>query len=145
MALAGKKYIGGGANSTSDFFSNEEKWIKVSYDFAADAGELGDYDVIENESASLKYVVTDFYAHVHTDVTTGTDVDVDLGIGDGGTEFLSDWDAPGATADAIVGMDTAAPVQIPASSKIVMGIETGTVTAGRVDLYFKIKQLDIAA
>jgi hypothetical protein len=145
MALSGKKYIGGGANSTSDFFSNEEKWIKVRYDFDVDGGATGDYDVLENESASIKFVVTDFYYHIQTDVTTGSDVDVDLGISDGGTEFLSDLDAPGASADAIGGMDTAAPVQIPASGKIVMGVETGAITAGVIDFYFKIKRLDNAA
>lgn len=141
MALANKKYIGGGSNSSADFFSNEDKWIRVSYDFAVDGGVIGDYDVLENESASVDYVVTDFYAHVHTGVTTGTDIDIDLGIGDGGTELLSDWDAAGAAAGSIKGMDTAAPVKLAASGKIVMGLETGAVTAGRIDFYLKIKKL----
>jgi hypothetical protein len=141
-SLVDKKFIGGGSNSNADFFSNEEQWIKVRYDFDADAGATGDYEVLENESASVAYVVTDFYAHVQTDVTTASDVDVDLGIGAGGTEFLSDWDAPGATADAIVGMDTATPVKLAASGKIVVGIETGAITAGVVDMYFKLKRLD---
>lgn len=141
MSLAGKKYIGGGSNSTSDFFSNEEKWVKVTYDFSNDGGATGDYDVLENENSATDFVVTDFYAHVHTNVTTGSDSDIDLGIGDGGTEFLSDWDAPSAAADSIVGMDTATPVKLAASGKIVMGIETAALTAGRIDFYFKIKQL----
>lgn len=140
MSLAGKKYIGGGSNATSDFFSNEESWIKVVYDFAADGGTQGDFDVLENENTSDNYVITDFFYHVETAVTPATTVVVDLGISDGGTEFLSDKASSALTLNAIGGMDTAAPVKLAASGKVVMGIESQNITAGKINWWFKLKK-----
>ena len=140
-SLADKKYIGGGANSTSDFFSNEEKWIKVTYDFANDTGAQADLEVIENESASANFVVTDFFAYVETAVTSAGNLVADLGISAGGTEWWSDKAKADLSIGTVHGQDTALPVKLAAAGKIVLGIEAADATAGKINFYFKIKQI----
>lgn len=139
MALADKKIIGG-ANSNIGFFSNEEKYVKVTYDFSVDTGAIADYDVLEN-AGSNNYVVTDFYAHVETAATSAGSLVVDLGISDGGTEFWSDKAVADLSIGTVHGMDTAAPVKLAASGKIVVGLEAAAATAGKIHFYFKLRQL----
>ena len=61
-AIAGKKIIGG-SSATDGQFSNEERWIKVTYDFSVDTGAQADLEVLENGS-SASYMIIDFYAYV---------------------------------------------------------------------------------
>ena len=138
-ALTDAKVVGG-SSGTDGIFSNEERWIKVEYDFDNDAGAQGDYDVLTNGS-SVDYVITDMYISAETAMTSGGSAVIDLGIGAGGTEFLSDKAFDGIAVGAISGMDTAAPVKLAASGKVVIGIEAADLTAGVWHMYFKLKQI----
>jgi len=140
-ALVGVKNIGG-SSSNEGLFSNEERWIQAVYNFASDTGAQADLDVLVNGSSTINYVITDFFAYVDLAGTTATTSVIDLGISAGGVEVWSNKDAASLlTLGAVVGMDTAKPVLLPASGKVVMGIETGDLTAGKFTFNFKVKQI----
>jgi len=140
-ALVGAKYLGG-ASSNANMFSNEEEWIKATYSFAADTGAIADLDVLINGSSTKNYVILDFYAVAEAAVTSAsTTPAIDLGIGAGGIEFWSNLGKTSLTLGAVVGMGTAVPVLLPASGKVVLGIEAYAITAGIVSFYFKVKQI----
>lgn len=140
-ALVGAKYLNG-SSGNEGIFSNEDKWVKVQYNFASDTGAQADLDVLVNGSASKEYAIVDFFAYCDAACTTATTSVIDLGISAGGTELWSNKDAASLlTLGAVVGMDTAKPIRLPASGKIVMGIETGDLTAGKISFNFKVKQI----
>jgi hypothetical protein len=140
VALTGAKYLDG-ASGNEGIFSNEEKWIKCTYSFASDTGAQADLDVLVNGSDSKKYAITDFYAYARGAVTSSGTTNLDLGIGAGGTEFWSNKLKETLGLDSLNGMDTAKPVLLPASGKVILGIEATDVTAGILDFYFKVKQI----
>jgi hypothetical protein len=131
MSLAAKKDI----YST---FSNSEEWHKVVYDFSVDGGATSDYDVFE---AKEDLIVTDFYYSVEAACTSAGSAVVDLGVGDGGVDFLSNVTV--ATLNTVghaSGADTAGIVQVESGEKVVMGLETATLTAGKIAFNFKVKK-----
>lgn len=78
-------------------------------------------------------------AYVKTAVTSGGSLVMDLGKGAGGTEIFSDKAVAALTLDSLhVG---AAPVELAAGEKIVMGIEAATATAGKIEFIFEIIKL----
>ena len=108
-------------------FSNDEKWVKVTYDFAADGGEVEDNIVW---TAKNDLVITDFYAHVETAVTSAGALVADLGVGAGGTEIWSDKGKADLTAGSIHAMDTETKIKVAADGTIQLGIEAAAATAG---------------
>lgn len=130
-----------GTSATAGGFSNEEKYIKVNYDFANDTGGIADYIAL---TAGADLIITDFYMVVNT-TCVGTGANIDLGVGAGGAEILSDKDGPTLveTAGANVFVADAAmlPLYVPAAGTIQMGVETAALTAGAFDLYFKVKKV----
>ena len=139
-ALVGVKNIGG-SSSNEGLFSNEERWIQAVYNFASDTGAQADLDVLVNGSSTINYVITDFFAYVDTGLTSGGSAVLDLGISAGGTEFWSDKAFGALTLGVVAGMGTAAPVKLPASGKVVVGLEAADLTAGKITFNFKVKQI----
>lgn len=128
MSLKGKKTIGAP-------FANEAEIVRVVYDFAEDGGTVGDYDVVEAES---NCVVKLKYAAVKAAVTSAGALVADLGKGDGGAEFWSDQGKAALALDAIVCADADAGVKLSSGEKIVLGIEGGAVSAGKVEFVFEV-------
>ena len=128
--LAGKKIVGAP-------FRNDVKLVRVVYDFAEDTGAIADYDALVADGAILVELVS---IDCKTALTATATSNIDLGKGAGGVEFLSAFDAgggisadvqtPGATAGLIV--------ELADAEKIVMGIDTAAVTAGKLEMVFKI-------
>ena len=125
------------AKTIAPTFSNAEEWVRVTYDFAVDAGATGDYTVL---TADGDMVVTDFHASVETAATSAGSLVVDLGIAAGGTEFWSDKAVAALTIGAAIGMDTAAPVKLADAALIVVGLEAADATAGKIHFNFKVKK-----
>ena len=135
MSLAGKKDVFAG-------FSNSEEWVQVVYDFAVDGGASLDYDVLEAEES---IVITDFYAKVVTAVTSAGSCVIDLGVNDGGVELWSNKNVEDSSLaiNTLHGKDTAltpAPLLVAKDAKIVMGVELGDITAGKINFNFKVRK-----
>jgi len=139
-AVSDVKYIGGASNN-ANFFSNEESWIKVRYEFAKDAGALSDLNLLVNGSSTKKYVITDFFAFVVVAPLSVGSAVFDLGVSAGGTELWSDKAVAALAIDTVHGKDTAAPLSLPASGVITFGIEGEVISVGTIDFYFKVKQI----
>jgi len=139
MAVLTDHKVVGGTAATEDFFSNEEKWISIDYNFANDTGAQADYDVF---TAGVKMLVLDFYATVATTLA-GATANIDLGVGAGAVELWSDYDGPAlvSTTDAYMADAAFVPLLLAAAAKIVMGVETADLTAGIMTLHFKVKKL----
>lgn len=133
MSLANAKDVYG-------TFQNDSEWVQVIFDISAsDTGTIGDYDVF---TAKNDLVILDFYADIQATCSSANGTAVfDLGVGDGGTEILSDHAVSGFVADTLHGQDTAAPVRVASGSKIVMGIETQNVHAGKIAFNFLVKKV----
>lgn len=127
-----------GAKSVYGTFSNDEQWVKVTYDFSVDGGEVEDNIVFTAKNA---IVITDFYAYVETAVTSGGALVADLGVGAGGTEIWSDKAVANLTIGSVHAMDTETKIKVAADGTIQLGIEAAAATAGKVHFYFKVKKL----
>jgi len=132
MALANKKNIGNIQNGKKEI-------ISVEYDFANDTGDIDDYDVLENIGDN-DMIVELLEIHVETAVTSGGAANLDLGVGDGGVEILSDEDATTGqmTADLIL-LSATPKVVLTNGDKIVFGIETAALTAGKFHMVFEVR------
>lgn len=128
--LTDHKIVGGG-------FSNDADLVRVEYNFANDTGAIADYDVFTADSACLVEFIG---ADCQTALTATATSDMDLGKGAGGVEFLSSFDAGGGiTADVQTAPDTPGlMVDLAVDEKIVMGIDTAAVTAGKLVFLFKV-------
>lgn len=128
--LANKKMVGAE-------FKNSYEIVRVVYDFAVDTGAQADYDVLE---ASGDCVVKFLHAHVKT-AGAGTNMVADLGKAAGGTEFWSNKAVTSMTTDAMLTVDAIAGVsgvELTEGEKIVFGIETADLTAGKIEFVFAI-------
>lgn len=116
---------------------NGQELVKVTYDFAYDTGAQADYDVLENtgqDGVIVEHVMT-----IGETTCAGVNCNLDLGKAAGGTEFQSDFDGPTITADYIMLSSTAnTKVELTNGEKIVLGIETADLTAGKFHMYFRI-------
>lgn len=119
-------------------FSNDEKWLKVTYDFDNDTGAIADYVVF---TAKNDLVITDFYAVVQTAVTSGGANVNDLGVGAGGTEIWSDKAVANLIVDSVHGMDTFAPIRVATDGTVQFGIEAATTLTGKIQFNFKLQKI----
>jgi hypothetical protein len=130
MALADKKVVGAP-------FRNEGRLVRVVYDFAIDAGAIKDYDVLEAEGALLVELLS---IDCKTALVATATANLDLGKGDGGVEFKSALDIGGDIAvDVQTPADTAGTmVELADGEKIVMGVDTEVITAGKLEYVFRV-------
>lgn len=128
--LSNHKKVGAG-------FSNDAELVRVEYNFANDTGAVADYDAFTADGACL---VEFLGADCQTAITGTATANMDLGKGAGGVEFLSALDVGGGisvdvqTAPATAGL----MVDLADGEKIVMGIDTEAVTAGKLVFLFKV-------
>ena len=119
-------------------FRNESKIVRVTYDFSVDGGAIADYDVLISDGVTLVELVN---IDVETAGVSGGSMVLDLGKGAGGTEFKSDLAVASMTLDAQIGADTAGKiVELADAEKIVLGIEAATLTAGKLNMMFRVYQ-----
>ena len=139
MAALSNHKIVGGASATEDFFTNEEKWISIDYNFTNDTGAQADYDVF---TAGVDMIVRDFYATCSVSLT-GATANLDLGVGAGATELWSDVDGPAIVSTTAGYFADAAflPLLLEAAGKIVLGVETANLTAGVFTMHFLVKKI----
>lgn len=118
-------------------FRNSGELHRVQYDFANDTGAIADYDAF---TASGDLLVELVNIDCKTALTATATSNIDLGKGAGGVEFLSAFDAGGGIAvDVQTAGDTAGKmVELADGEKIVMGIDTAAVTAGKLEFLFRV-------
>jgi hypothetical protein len=118
-------------------FRNEGKVVRVVYDFAQDGGAIADYDAIVADGAILVELLS---IDCKTALTATATSNMDLGKNAGGVEFLSAFDAGGGiSADVQTPGDTAGMVvELADGEKIVMGVDTAAITAGKLEFIFKV-------
>jgi hypothetical protein len=126
--LKDKKKVGGG-------FANAAEMVRVEYDFAKDGGAIGNYDVLEADSAC---VVSLRHMAVKSAVTSGGAMTVDLGKNAGGTQFFSNKAVADLTLDSLHLTSAPAAVRLVAGDKVVMALEAFAATAGKVEMVFEI-------
>ena len=127
-----------GAKTVYGTFSNDEVWVKATYDFSVDGGEVEDNIVY---TAKNNLVITDFYAYVETAVTSAGALGMDLGVGAGGTEIWSDKGKAALTAGSVHAMDTETKIKLATDGTIQLGTEAAAATAGKIHFYIKVKKL----
>ena len=119
--------------------SNAQELIHVEYDFAVDAGAIADYDVLENTGTDG--MIVEFLYSIAETTVVGVGVNIDLGKGLGGVEFLTDSDGPTMVADSFTYSATQGlKVELTNGEKIVMGVETAAITAGKIHMYFMVSR-----
>jgi hypothetical protein len=103
--------------------------VRVTYDFAKDAGATGSLDLFEAKVAcavKLRYIL------VETAVTSGGSATIAAGKATGGTGMLSAAAISGFSAGAVVNPTTQNSLKLVAGEKIDMTIATAALTAGRL-------------
>lgn len=134
--LVDAKTVFGSANDAAGF-SNEEKWIKVTYDFSADGGEVEDNILL---TAGAGIYITDYFMHVTTAVTSGGSLVMDIGVGAGGAELASDIAVATMVENYVVG-GVVSKLRVASAGTIQMGVEVAAATAGVIDFFFKVKKI----
>ena len=115
-------------------FTNAKEVVRVTYDFAKDAGGTGALDLI---TADGDMVVTQAYAVVKTACTSGGSATVIWGV-DGDTNRFMDATA-GAVANLVANAVIApaaadlAPIKVASGGKVTMTIGTAALTAGKIE------------
>lgn len=135
-----------GAKTAASPFSNEEKVIKVVYDFAVDGGATGQLDLI---TADGDLVVTGFHGVVKTTCTSGGSAVVEVGDTNDDDMYAASLAVAGLTAGTVIKPTVVegTPNVIPFPRKLADGeslkmkIETATLTAGVIEWTFKVQRL----
>ena len=120
--------------SVGGAFSNAKDIVRVVYDFAEDAGAIGDLEAIQS---SGDCVVMLEYAIVKTACTSGGSMTLDLGK-NGGAEFLSGVAVAALTLDSMHLPSAPAAVELADGESVDMGIATAALTAGKIEFVFGI-------
>jgi hypothetical protein len=114
-------------------FGNSVEIIRAEYDFAVDAGGVGDLTILTAESECVVFLK---YALVKTAVTSGGSLTFDLGKGASGNEMINDKAVAALTLDSLhVG---AAPVELTAGEIVNFQIDTAAATAGKIEFVFEV-------
>jgi hypothetical protein len=125
-------------------FGNAEQMVRVTYDFAADGGDIGALELLE---ASGAIVITEFYVRgitVLNSAANGTTIDV--GISGGDTDIFLDGVAEATFAAAALVQPTlvdgtpnvmALPLVLASGGKIIQTIVGEALTSGKCEYFFK--------
>lgn len=132
------------AKTVATPYSNEEKIVKVIYDFAVDAGATGQLDLLV---ADGDLVVTEMHGVVKT-TCTGTGAVVE--VGDAGDDNM--YSAANAVASLVAGYVIKPtfvegtpnvypmPRALADGAAIKMKIGTAALTAGKIEWTFKVQR-----
>ena len=116
-------------------WSEDEKWVKGSYSFAADTGESDDtYNLIKIPTG---YVIVDGYMHVTTAID-GTSSTVEVGF-TGATAGIFAQTAEATLIEDYV-LSFVGKKIVTANNTIFLTIGTADLTAGAFEIYLKLKK-----
>ena len=132
-------------------FGNAEEIVRVTYNFAADAGTAGAFNLL---TASADIVITDFYVDVETAFDSAGDAAVmDVGIVTTAPAILvqdaaqAKWAANAFIKphNLIEGNTTgevfALPLKVSEDAVVAMTVKTAALTAGKCEFFFKFHRL----
>lgn len=123
-----------------DVFSNQEGFVKLTYDFSEDGGAFSG-NTYRLGQTSRKILITQAHVHIETAVV-GSSSTISMGTTSAATVFLS------AVAEATLvddyTVDTAgAQAEVAASADyITMTIGTANLTAGKINLFLRYVNID---
>ncbi len=124
-------------------FSNEVKTVKLTYNFATDAGAFA--DIVKLGTTDGKILVLNGYVHVETVCTsagaataivgiTGGDVDAFLDVTSGAVAALVD--------DAVLQETTGQGIVLASGAVVHFDIATADLTAGKVNVVLTYMNID---
>ena len=124
-------------------FSNQVQMVKLTYNFANDAGAAA--DVVKLGTTDGKILVLQSYVHVETACTSGGSATVIVGVAGGDTDAFMDTTS-GAVAslvDDYVTSETAGQGLVLASGAAIhLDIATADLTAGKINLVLVYMNID---
>lgn len=124
-------------------FSNEVQMIKLTYDFARDAGESD--DVIKLGTTNGKILVLQSYVHVETTCTSGGSATVIIGVASGDVDAFLDITSGAVAnlADDFVDKETTGQgIVLASGAAIHFDIATADLTAGKVNLILEYMNIE---
>lgn len=124
-------------------FSNERKFVKLTYDFANDGGAAA--DAVKLGTTDGKILVMDSVVHVETACTSGGSATVIVGVAGGDTDAFMDTTS-GAVAnlvDDFCNQETAGQgVVLASGAAIHLDIATADLTAGKINVILSYINID---
>lgn len=124
-------------------FSNERQTVKLTYNFADDAGAFA--DVVKIGTTDGKILVMDSCVHVETACTSGGSATVIVGVAGGTTNAFMDLTS-GAVAslvDDYVNQETTGQgIVIASGGAIHLDIGTADLTAGKINVILSYINID---
>lgn len=113
-------------------FSNAETVVRAKYDFANDAGAIGDLTLVEAED---DLVILECYIKGIDAMTSGGAATIDIGF-DGGSELLSAEGFASFGAGDLV-QCSGLPLKMADGVKLDLGIVAAALTAGSCEIYVR--------
>lgn len=116
-------------------FSNETQYVKLTYDFANDAGAFA--DSVKIGTVDGKILVKQALVHVETACASGGSATVIVGVSGGDTDAFLDLTS-GAVAnlvdDAVLSETTGQGIVLADGAQIILDIGTADLTAGKINV-----------
>lgn len=124
-------------------FPNEVKMVKLTYDFANDAGAFA--DVVKVGTTDGKILVMDSVVHVETACTSGGSATVIVGVAGGVTNAFMDLTS-GAVASLVDDYcnqeTTGQGIVLASGATITVDIGTADLTAGKINVILRYINID---
>jgi len=124
-------------------FSNQVQFVKLTYNFANDAGAFA--DAVKIGTTDGKILVLNGYVHVETACTSGGSATVIVGIAGGDTDAFLDVTS-GAVAnltdDAVLSETTGQGIVLASGAAIHLDIGTADLTAGKINVILQYINID---
>lgn len=124
-------------------FSNEVQYVKLTYNFANDAGAFA--DVVKVGTTDGKILVLNSYVHVETLCASLGSATVIVGVAGGDTDAFMDLTsgAVASLADDYVSSETTGQgIVIASGAAIHLDIGTADLTAGKINLVMTYVNID---
>lgn len=124
-------------------FSNERQTVKLTYNFANDAGAFA--DVVKVGTTEGKILVLDSAVHVETACTSAGSATVIVGVAGGDTDAFMDLTS-GAVAsltdDSVAQETTGQGIVLASGAAIHLDIGTADLTAGKINVILSYINID---
>lgn len=124
-------------------FSNEIKFVKLTYNFANDAGEAD--DTVSLGTTDGKILVISSHVHVETLCTSDGSATVAVGVSGGDVDAFLDVTS-GAVAnltdDAVLSETTGQGIVLASEAIVSMDIATADLTAGKINVILQYINID---
>lgn len=124
-------------------FSNERTTVKLTYDFAKDAGAFA--DVVKLGTVRGKVLVLDSCVHVETACTSLGSATVIVGVAGGDTDAFMDLTSGAVAnlADDFVNQETTGQgIVLADGAAIHLDIGTADLTAGKINVILSVMNID---